>query len=112
MLTSPARLCRPCRLAGPAHAAATAGFSIQLGEIPRETDCPLEGNGFEISVPRCLATANSVGAFISAVSGSSSDRRSTTIGMPRLATARMTDAPLDRSQLGRTHETVAYLARN
>ena len=26
----------------------------------------LEGNGFEISVPRCLATANSMGAFISA----------------------------------------------
>src|SRR5215469_18280049 len=29
-------------------------------------DSPLEGNGFEILVPRCLATANSVGAFISA----------------------------------------------
>ena len=29
-------------------------------------DSPLEGNGFEISVPRCLATANGVGAFISA----------------------------------------------
>ena len=29
-------------------------------------DSPLEGNGFEISVLRCLATANSVGAFISA----------------------------------------------
>jgi len=29
-------------------------------------DSPLEENGFEISVPRCLATANSVGAFISA----------------------------------------------
>jgi len=51
MLTSPARLCRPCCLAGPAHAAATAGFSIQLGEIPRETDCPLEGDGFELLVP-------------------------------------------------------------
>jgi ABC-type Fe3+-hydroxamate transport system substrate-binding protein len=32
-LTSPARLCRPCRLAGPALRAATAGFSIQEGEI-------------------------------------------------------------------------------
>jgi hypothetical protein len=30
------------------------------------TDSPLEGNGFENSVPRCLATANRVGAFISA----------------------------------------------
>ena len=52
MLTSPARLCRPYRLAGPAHTAANAGFSIQEGEIPRETDCLLERNGFERSVPR------------------------------------------------------------
>src|SRR5262249_1763502 len=51
MLTSPVRLCRPCRLAGPAHAAATAGFSIQEEEIPRETDCLLEGTEFEPSVP-------------------------------------------------------------
>src|SRR6516162_8663900 len=51
MLTSPARLCRPRRLAGPVHAAATAGLSIQEGEIPRETDCLLEGAGFEPSVP-------------------------------------------------------------
>jgi hypothetical protein len=34
------------------------------------------------------------------------------IRMPRTATARMTGAPVDRSQLGRTHETVPYLARN
>ena len=26
-------LCQPCRLVGPAHTAATAGFSIQEGEI-------------------------------------------------------------------------------
>ena len=31
---------------------ATAGFSIQEEEIPRETDCLLEGIGFEPSVPR------------------------------------------------------------
>ena len=42
MLTGLACLCRPCHLAGPAHAAATARFSIQEGEIPRETDCLLE----------------------------------------------------------------------
>src|SRR5215472_18197326 len=52
MLTSPARLCRPCCLAGPAHAAATAGLAIQEGEIRRETDCLLEGAGFEPPVPR------------------------------------------------------------
>jgi hypothetical protein len=27
-------------------------------------DSALEGNGFELSVPRCLATANSVGVFM------------------------------------------------
>ena len=47
VLTSPVRLCRPCRLAGAAHTAATAGFSTQEGEIWRERDCPLEGTGFE-----------------------------------------------------------------
>jgi len=43
---------------GPAHAAATAGFSITDGEIPRETDCLLEGAGFEPSVPRDNAIVN------------------------------------------------------
>jgi hypothetical protein len=32
----------------PAHAAATAGFSTQEGEIPLETDCLLEEAGFEV----------------------------------------------------------------
>jgi len=32
-LTSPARLCRPWRVAGPAQAAANAGFSIREEEI-------------------------------------------------------------------------------
>ena len=60
MLTSPARLCRPCHLAGPAHAAAIAGFWIQEGEISRETDCLLEGDGFELSVPREMGTVSSL----------------------------------------------------
>ena len=55
MLTGLACLCRPCHLAGPAHAAATARFSTQEGEIPRETDCLLEGNGFELPVPRPIS---------------------------------------------------------
>ena len=50
MVTSPIGLCRSCRLAMPAHAAATAGFSTQEGEIPLETDCLLEGDGFELPV--------------------------------------------------------------
>src|SRR6516225_1853984 len=64
MVTSPIGLCRSCRLAMPAHAAATAGFSSQEGEIPLETDCLLEGDGFEPSVPRhnklCVAPATNV----------------------------------------------------
>src|SRR6516164_11256432 len=59
MVTSPIGLCRSCRLAMPAHAAATAGFSTQEGEIPLETDCLLEGSGFELPVPRCALIANS-----------------------------------------------------
>jgi len=51
-------------------------------------DSPLEGNGFEILVPRCLATANSVGAFISA-SGCSVSRRNSSIGLARPTTARV-----------------------
>jgi hypothetical protein len=34
------------------------------------------------------------------------------IGVPTPATARMTGAPVDRPQLRRTHETVAYLPRH
>jgi hypothetical protein len=52
MLTNSARLCRPCLLAGSAHPAATAGFSIQEGEILREKDCLLEGDGLELLVPQ------------------------------------------------------------
>jgi hypothetical protein len=52
MLTGPTRLCRPCLPAEPAHAAATAGFSILEGEIPGETDCLLEQTGFEPPIPR------------------------------------------------------------
>ena len=56
MLTSPARLSQRCRLGGPAHTAAAAGISTQEGEVWRETDCLLEGNGFEISVPRQIGS--------------------------------------------------------
>ena len=40
----------------------TDGISSKVKFAP---DSPQEGDGFEISVPRCLATANSVGTFIS-----------------------------------------------
>jgi hypothetical protein len=33
-----------------AHPAATAGFSMQEREIPREMDCLLEGDGFKLPV--------------------------------------------------------------
>src|SRR5215472_13012762 len=39
---------------------------IRHGPGPSSLDSSLEENGFEISVPRYFATANSVGAFISA----------------------------------------------
>ena len=77
-------------------------------------DSLLEGNGFEISVPRCLATANSVGAFISA-----DERR---LLEPPKQLYRFTEADdrsgdsaapiIDRRQPDRSLETAAYLARN
>src|SRR5271169_4447705 len=47
-----ARLCRPRRLPHPARPREKPGFSTWEGEIPRDTDSPLEGDGFELSVPR------------------------------------------------------------
>ena len=73
-----------------------------------------EGNGFEISVPRCRATANSVGAFISA-----DEWR--LLEPPKLlyrfaeADDRSGDSPeptVGRPQPDRSLETAAYLARN
>jgi hypothetical protein len=70
--------------------------------------------GFEISVPRCLATINSVGAFISAGEWrlleppkqlyrfAEADDRSGDSAAP----------PIDRPQPDRSLETAAYLARN
>jgi hypothetical protein len=52
-------------------------------------DSLLEGNRFEISVPRCLGTANSLGTFISAVSSGSWSRRNSSIGLPRADDRRM-----------------------
>src|SRR4051794_37906550 len=49
-------------------------------------DSPLEGNGFELSVPRCLATANSVGADRSRGKQSASRLRAAdTTGDPEVA---------------------------
>jgi len=79
------RLCRPRR---PNTCAKSPLLRRRRGEILQDTDSPLEGNGFEILVPRCLATANSVGAFISA-SGCSVSRRNSSIGLARPTTARV-----------------------
>ena len=44
-------LWRPRRLPRPAHPREKPGFWVWDGEIPRDTDFPLEGKGFEPSVP-------------------------------------------------------------
>ena len=48
----PARLCRPGRHASRAYPRGKPGFSTCESEFGRETDSPLEGAGFEPSVPR------------------------------------------------------------
>src|SRR6516162_3022053 len=78
-------------------------------------DSSLEGNGFEISVPRCLATANSVGALNSADEwrlleppkqfyrfSEADDRSGDSAAAPTI----------DRPQPDRSQEAAAYLARN
>jgi hypothetical protein len=74
----------------------------------------VEGHGFEISVPRCLATANSVGAFILAGEWrllvppkqlyrfAEADDRSDGSAAPTV----------DRPEPDRSLETAACLARN
>jgi len=47
-----ARLSRPRRLPSPAHRREKAGFSTRERKIARDTDSPLERNGFELPVPR------------------------------------------------------------
>jgi hypothetical protein len=48
----PAYRAAPCPARTPAR---TAGLSPRDGKIPRDADCPLEGDGFEPSVPRGAA---------------------------------------------------------
>src|SRR3984893_13400212 len=47
----PARLCRPGRQASRGHPRGKPGFSTFESGCGRETDCLLEGDGFEPSVP-------------------------------------------------------------
>ena len=51
-LRHPARLFRPGRQASRAQPRGKPGFSTLESSSGRETDCPLEGDGFEPSVPR------------------------------------------------------------
>ena len=48
----PTRLCRPGRQASRAHPRGKPGFSTLDNGCGRETDCLLEGNRFELPVPR------------------------------------------------------------
>src|SRR6202022_3061710 len=51
-MESLARLCRPGRQASCPDPRGKAGFSTFESGCGRETDCLLEGDGFELSVPR------------------------------------------------------------
>jgi len=56
----PARLCRPGRQASRAHPRGKPGFSTPDSGCGRETDCLLEGAGFEPSVPIAKGDASQV----------------------------------------------------
>src|SRR5207253_752116 len=51
ILKHPACLCRPGRQASRAQPRGKPGFSTREGSSGRETDSPLEGDGFELPVP-------------------------------------------------------------
>src|SRR5207237_7845185 len=55
-LARPARLCLPCSRYSPAHPRESPGVSTCGGGSPRETDWLLEGDGFELPVPREMTT--------------------------------------------------------
>ena len=71
-------------------------------------DSLLEGNGFELSVPRCAGTGDSAAVVTPPDPGSEwrllGPPLDNSVGVPKPATARMTGAPVDWPQLGRTHE--------
>jgi hypothetical protein len=52
LFTAPASLCRTCREPSRAHPPGKPGFSTYEGGFGRETDSPVERDGFEPSVPR------------------------------------------------------------
>ena len=84
---------------------------LQEGEIPRETDCLLEGSGFELSVPRCALIANSAALVAppdSVVRGGSLNGHLTTPIGGRPATPRLTRRE-DRSALGKCSFEIAVL---
>ena len=116
MLTSPTCLCRPCRLTGPAHTAATAGFSIQEGENLAREGLSAGGERIRTFGSAMRLHRGQRGRGVTPPDPSGEWRLlgpppDNSIGMPRPATGRMTGA-VDRPQFGRTRKTVAYLARN
>jgi hypothetical protein len=60
-MESPARLCRPGRQASLAHPRGKPGFSTFKSGCGRETDCLLEGDGFELLVPRYEGASRDMG---------------------------------------------------
>jgi hypothetical protein len=87
-----------------------------IRSVAKAGNCsPLEGDGFELPVPRCARPADSAVLAVSpdsVVSSSSWNGPLHSIGCQGrqlLATAAPT---VDRPYLGRSPKTVAYLARN
>src|SRR6267143_6106859 len=83
-MESPARLCRPSRQASRGHPRGKPGFSTFESGYGRETDSPLEGTGFEPSVPprteRPWGGPKSILAISDLTLGGSTDRADVPIG--------------------------------
>jgi hypothetical protein len=72
-MESPARLWLPSPQASLAHPRGKPGFSTLESGCGRETDCPLEGDGFELPVPEREDRVSSLGLLLARDRGVGAD---------------------------------------
>ena len=116
ILKHPARLCRPGRQASRAQPRGKPGFSTLESSSGRETDSPLEGSGFEPSVP--LPRLSSIRAVRAEIIGRSTDvfRRDREFDVSalqgRLSTSSQSQCSTDPGLIAGTWHRPLFLTRD
>ena len=115
-LDPPARLCRPGRQASRAQPRGKPRFSTRKSSSGRETDSPLEGSGFEPSVP--LPRSSSIRALCAEIIGRSTDvfRRDREFDVSalqgRLSTSSQSQCSTDPGLIAGTWHRPLFLTRD